>query len=254
MPKRLLTLLLFIPVGILCVASTFFLPVEFSGINGTSAGIWLFISNSGGVVGVPIICGLLSILIVMQFKTWKYRILAFLISFVFFASVLGGYAKFNENILKEQFKVERPYSQFIQTRFSFPIDDFYSLATKEKRAVFLDGFFGSIQKDLSKQVDVKISNHWISETGYSFPSGHTVNAFFLTTLFSYIFLLIFKGKRIYILLVGLMLWAIAVAFSRVAVGAHSAFDVTIGAGIGFLLGIFIILTTIIDRLLKHITI
>ncbi len=84
-----------------------------------------------------------------------------------------------------------------------------------------------------KMVDQRILDHWVDESGYSFPSGHSFNAYLLATILAFS---IYQDKRGNLRLLAFtpMLWAFLVALSRVAVGAHTALDVSVGAGMGLL--------------------
>jgi undecaprenyl-diphosphatase len=64
---------------------------------------------------------------------------------------------------------------------------------------------------------------------YGFASSHAANAFALATG-----LWLLLGQQ-YRWLGWLFLWAIAVAYSRIYVGAHYPLDVLAGAGIGVLM-------------------
>ena len=63
----------------------------------------------------------------------------------------------------------------------------------------------------------------------SFPSGHSMEAFAVATAFS----MVFRKKKISI---PLFVWAITVAYSRIALGVHYPSDVLAGILIGILTG------------------
>lgn len=67
----------------------------------------------------------------------------------------------------------------------------------------------------------------ISETGYSFPSGHSLTAM---AFYGFIIYLIYKSniknKKIYIILLGLIIFLIGI--SRIYLGVHFATDVLAG--------------------------
>ena len=64
---------------------------------------------------------------------------------------------------------------------------------------------------------------------FSFPSGHTSAAFMVATLVSYFFPA---------LLIGLYLWALSVAFSRVVLGVHFPSDTLMGMVLGIATAFF----------------
>ncbi|MCC8421260.1 MULTISPECIES: phosphatase PAP2 family protein [Photorhabdus] len=58
--------------------------------------------------------------------------------------------------------------------------------------------------------------HWKSETGYAFPSGHTLFA----TSWSLFLVGVLWPRRRYILSIIVMVWAASVLISRMALGMH----------------------------------
>lgn len=65
--------------------------------------------------------------------------------------------------------------------------------------------------------------------GSSFPSGHTLKAFAMATALS----LLFSRKKI---VIPVFVWAILVAYSRIALGVHYPSDVIAGVVLGTFLG------------------
>jgi phosphatidylglycerophosphatase B len=85
-----------------------------------------------------------------------------------------------------------------------------------------------------KQIDQRVLDHWVEESGFSFPSGHSFNAYLLGTILAFGIYGEKERKWRFLALIPLS-WAFLVALSRVALGAHTATDVSAGAGIGLLL-------------------
>jgi undecaprenyl-diphosphatase len=78
--------------------------------------------------------------------------------------------------------------------------------------------------------DVRAKHRW-SAIGFSFPSGHTSQAFAIATIFSLKFR---KGSVI----IPAVLWASAISYGRIFLGVHYPSDVAGGAFIGIASGFF----------------
>ena len=252
MKKRFVVLLITFVLAWIILLLSFVIPIAFSGIYvGEMSTIWLFISNTGGVVGVPIITLLFCIFLAYQFKGWRKKMISVTISFVSFAILLGGFAKLNENIIKTQIKAPRPYTAFLEYEKNFNVNEFYSIKEKEQRQIYLKEFLENDYTSDTKKIAPSILYHWIEETGYSFPSGHTINSFLMAFIMGYVLLYLYQDyKRKYVFVVP-FIWAVGVALSRVAIGAHSALDITLGALMGTVIGLVVISTGVVDKLLKQ---
>jgi phosphatidylglycerophosphatase B len=171
----------------------------------------------------------------------KEKLKKFAVSLLSLIVVFGIAAWLNENYTKPLYKFPRPSHQYIllTSKASASIDSLYKL-TKKERSNF---FYKKITENpaLFKQVDTKIQSHWIEEAGFSFPSGHSFNAFLLAMIIGYA---IYNNKYspglkwLYLIP---FLWALLVAASRVAMGAHTALDVSGGSAMGILLGLSLLL-------------
>lgn len=252
MKKQLLIVIISMIIAIGAVLISFMPQIAFSGINGTSSTIWLLISETGSKFGAPVIIVICSILISLSCTGWKKRIITTLITSLFLFIIAGPLAKLNEHIIKEQFQFKRPYTFYLNKNYKFQIQEFYAKHTKDARKVYLNNFIGTVKEKIYTKVDKSVVEHWLIETGYSFPSGHSLNAFLIATLFGYGILRLYKKRKLRYMFWGLTFWAIIVSLSRVSVGAHSALDVSTGAVIGFLIGLFIIITGVVDKLLSFI--
>lgn len=148
----------------------------------------------------------------------------------------GALAYLNEHYTKPILKLQRPSHVYIldKTGHLGSIDSLYNLSKEQRR-----GFFSSLIKNNSAvfgQVDENIREHWIKEAGFSFPSGHSFNAFLFAMVISYAIIYNRSRPALRKLFFVPFIWAFMVALSRVAVGAHSALDVSVGAAAGIGIG------------------
>ncbi|MCU4162975.1 phosphatase PAP2 family protein [Carboxylicivirga caseinilyticus] len=256
MRSRIDILIICTAICLVILASTFLFPYGFSAIHeGWVAGFWLFISNTGGTIGVPVITLVFCIVISLHYKGWFKKMLFLTLSLLGFSVVLGGFAKLNEHFIKENLRIERPNIIYLHNQKDFDSEEFYNLPTKADRQKYLKEFLNEKGPDFitfdDKPIHPKVLQHWLNETGFSFPSGHSVNAFLMATLMSYLLLFTYEDFRRRTFFILPFLWATLVALSRVILGVHSPTDIALGALIGSLIAYLIIVTGIIDKYLKQ---
>jgi phosphatidylglycerophosphatase B len=112
--------------------------------------------------------------------------------------------------------------------------EFYALGDKAVRSHYLDQVLDTPSASLDLSPAVR--DHWIEETGYSFPSGHSLSSMLVTTTFLALALLLLPSSRrhwVYILLP----WALGVCYSRAILRVHAPFDIVSGAVVGMVLGV-----------------
>ena len=241
---------------LLILTTTYLLPFEFSAIHkGLAADFWLFISNTGGTFGVPIITLAFCLLLSVHYKGWAKKMLFLTISLLAFSAILGGFAQLNEYFIKEKLRIERPNIVFLHENKNFNSERFYNLPTKKERRQYLEDYLNGKTPDYNtfneKPLHPDVLNHWAHETGFSFPSGHSVNAFLMATLMAYILLFTYHDFRRRSFFMLPFLWATLVALSRVILGVHSPTDITIGALMGSLLAYTIVSSGLIDKFFKQ---
>jgi phosphatidylglycerophosphatase B len=151
--------------------------------------------------------------------------------------VFGIAAWLNENYIKSLYKFPRPSHQYIlfASKTSTPLDSVYAL-DKNQRTLFFQKKITDNPNQF-KQIDAKIRSHWVQEAGLSFPSGHSFNAFLVAMIFGYAIYNNNQSSHWKNLFLIPFIWALMVAVSRVAIGAHTALDVSGGAAMGILLGL-----------------
>ncbi|MDP2388303.1 MAG: phosphatase PAP2 family protein [Bacteroidota bacterium] len=172
----------------------------------------------------------------MSAESIKQKLLIFSKTLVSLLIIFGALAWVNENYTKPILKLQRPSHVYMleKTNSLNKIDALYNLSKKDRGV-----YFSELIKENQQQftaIDHKIQQHWIEEAGFSFPSGHTFNAFLFAMIISYA--IYFnrskpKWRKLFFLP---FLWALGVGVSRVAMGAHTALDVSAGATLGILIG------------------
>ena len=197
-----------------------------------------WIAESGGTLGTPLIgLALTALLVSRSGLPGKQRAVEAFVIVLAVAALLGGGAYLNEHVVKPSFAVHRPnIIELAQTPPESPAlkmsaETFYALPDKAARSEYL-------KEILTPEVPLheRVRGHWIAETGYSFPSGHSFSAMMFATFFLAMGLSHFSGKRLWVFYL-LALWAVAVCFSRPILRVHSPTDVCIGGLEGIVAGI-----------------
>lgn len=191
-------------------------------------------TESAGKIGTLCIIFLTGLVSAYVMPTAWEKVKEFLKIVLMLAILLSVFAYLNEHLIKPALAISRPSHSYIlkQSNSTAKIDSLYNLA-EENRRQFFQGLIATDTLHF-KTVDQRVLDHWVAEAGYSFPSGHSFNAFLLAGILA--FKLGRSKERKIRLLAGIpLLWAGLVALSRVAIGAHSALDVSVGAGLGMIL-------------------
>lgn len=244
---------LFISSWILLVVIVWTMPIAFQACdkNSISSNIALIFTESAGKIGTVFLLLLLSTWLAIRHESTRKKRYSFLISFLFFIMVIGGVAYLNEYFTKVKFGKHRPSHQYLMaiSTHTITLDSAYKLPDDQRSLYFID-IVSQNKKKLS-HIDYRVINHWLSESGYSFPSGHTMNAFLISGILAFM-MQKSRLKRLKKLFFIPMFWAIGVAISRVSLGAHTSLDVSVGAVIGMILaGIVLVLYRHFFILQKH---
>ncbi|MGD8110423.1 phosphatase PAP2 family protein [Vibrio sp. TRT 21S02] len=114
--------------------------------------------------------------------------------------------------LKMATESPRPYTQLLVNQLLIPqASHFYNLSSDQQNEVI---------QTVSTKVSPWRTHHWLGETDYSFPSGHTIFASICVAFFAGLFL---QHKR-YASAGVILLWALGVAYSRLWLGMHRPVD------------------------------
>jgi phosphatidylglycerophosphatase B len=245
-------LILFLLSWLLMTLIVIFGQIAFSAIE--SRAVWtrvaLTITETAGKMGTVIIIVITVLLYTRRMQNSREIIRTLLRSAVFLFLMIGGFAFINEHLTKKATKVIRPSLLYIagRTDGDFTPQQLYSKSVDDRTAVVM----AAIAKHRTDfhHVDQYVLNHWSDETGYSFPSGHTFNAFLLATIVSFS-LYHSRSKRVVNFYLIPPVWSMAVGISRVALGAHSWVDVVFGGAIGLAAGLVFIHWDDLRHLVLH---
>ncbi|BFU59337.1 phosphatidylglycerophosphatase B [Rodentibacter sp. JRC1] len=190
--------------------------------NGNSqlieADYWLYLlTETGSVPYALITCAAFALIFGFLFKNRKQWFLGVMV--MAFAVVATQGVKTG---LKAVFKEPRPFTVYLAEQTHTNAENFYK-NDRSQRALIARDFY-------SKQADTPtwLVKHYENETGYSFPSGHTI--FAATWLMLAVGFTQLLGNRTWKakLLVGAMaLWSVLMLVSRVRLGMHYPIDLLI---------------------------
>ncbi len=216
----------------LLVLPTFALPaVDLSG-DLARAAYWA--SEIGGPYGLPALALLFVALTISRPGLGRReRALDSLALIGALLLFLAGGAWFNEHVLKPAFAIPRPNLVELGSAglLGLSPEAFYGLGDKAARSAWLAGHLGDVPG-----VCAEVRDHWVVETGFSFPSGHSFSSFLFATFFLGLAFRMLEGKRRLALLLAAPL-ALAVCYARPILRVHSPTDVTVGSVQGLLLGL-----------------
>ena len=170
--------------------------------------------------------GTLTSLLLSLWVLWclRFRLRpALLLLLIMNATVLTG--QYTKSYIKDQVQEPRPYVVWLEHNHGLDDREFYSM-TREARGQRVDELLAS-----DRVLPGWLKRHWAFETGFAFPSGHT--------LFAASWALLVTGllwpRRRYITLGVVGLWAGAVMASRLLLGMHWPGDLAMAVLLAWLL-------------------
>lgn len=175
------------------------------------------VTQPWGIITHVVLCG-------WFFWCLRFRLRPAIMLFAILAGaiLIGQGAK---SWVKQQVQEPRPFVLWLEKTHHIPVDEFYTLKRKAR---------GEMVKELLTEQDnipPFLRKHWQKETGFAFPSGHTLFAASWALLG--VGLLWPRRRRITIAV--LLLWATAVMGSRMMLGMHWPRDLVVATLISWLL-------------------
>jgi phosphatidylglycerophosphatase B len=127
--------------------------------------------------------------------------------------------------VKERVQEPRPFVVWLEKTHHVPVDEFYTLKRKERGHL--------VKEQLSGQQDIPtfLRKHWQKETGFAFPSGHTMFA----ASWALLAVGLLWPRRRTLTIVFLLVWATGVMGSRLLLGMHWPRDLVVATLISWLL-------------------
>jgi len=144
------------------------------------------------------------------------------------ATVLAG--QYTKSLIKNQVREPRPYVLWLEKSVGVSNEYFYELKRKQ-RGLLVEESVAS-----NEQLPDWLKRHWAFETGFSFPSGHTMFA----ATWALLGVGLLWPRRRYVTITLLLLWASLVMGSRLMLGMHWPQDLIVSTLISWL---FITLAT-----------
>ncbi|KQN55780.1 phosphatidylglycerophosphatase B [Erwinia sp. Leaf53] len=131
----------------------------------------------------------------------------FLLAIIVGAILLGQYTK---GVIKEQVREPRPYVLWLEQQRGVNPETFYQQHRKQRSQLVSE----AVAED--KQLPGWLKRHWAFETGFAFPSGHTMFA----ASWALLGVGLLWPRRRYVTIIVLLVWASLVMGSRLALGMH----------------------------------
>lgn len=219
--KTIATLAIFLVIPLVIIAINWHWQPE--SLNNTSK-FFFVITETASFPWAIITSFVLFILfcLLLNIKTTKKIVL---IGILLVGAILTG--QMIKAVIKSQTAESRPYVLWMNKQYQLSDDKFYSLTKSEKKQL-IDQLLTN-----SNMIPTWLRQHWQNETGYSFPSGHTL--FAVTWAFLAVTLLGFK--RHYIVVYMLIIWALLIEISRLCLGMHSPVDLLCGVLVAWIISL-----------------
>ena len=211
-------------------------PVAFSAfrVDDSAVPFWHWLSESAGRTGSVFVVLAIGLLMLFHRNRPRQRVVSALAVAAVLAVFISGIALFNEYVMKGVIEVPRPNVEYLDELGILKKEDYYR-QEKDKRGSFLQQKLKEGDQKVD-HIDPRVLEHWMLESGYSFPSGHAQNAFLLGVILAFLIDSLIHGPARWLALLPLV-WAVLVCLSRVAIGVHTGLDVSAGALSGTFLGL-----------------
>lgn len=206
-------------------------------LDGAPALLAYWISESGSKFAIPVIVVVMTGLVVGRHGVaGKRRLSETALIVIVLSLFLGGGAYLNEHLIKPRLAVPRPNILELADvgALDMTVEAFYNLSDKQTRSRHLRSVLTDERFD-AVELHPLIREHWIRESGFSLPSGHSISAMLCATFFLAMGISLFVGRMRWPFYL-LVPWAILVCYSRPILQVHSTTDISLGGLEGAVLG------------------
>lgn len=162
--------------------------------------------------------GVITHLILFGWFLWclRFRIKAAIMLFaILAAAILMGQGV--KSWIKDKVQEPRPFVMWLEKTHHIPVDEFYTLKRAER---------GNLVKEQlaeEKNIPQYLRSHWQKETGFAFPSGHTMFA----ASWALLAVGLLWPRRRTLTIAILLVWATGVMGSRLLLGMHWPRDLVV---------------------------
>ncbi|MCE0811605.1 phosphatidylglycerophosphatase B [Buttiauxella sp. A2-C1_F] len=154
----------------------------------------------------------------------RFRLKAALMLFAILgAAILIGQGV--KSVIKDKVQEPRPFVVWLEKTQHIPTDEFYNLKRKQRSELVKN------QLETQQEVPGWLRKHWQKETGFAFPSGHTMFA----ASWALLGVGLLWPRRRTLTIALLLVWATGVMGSRLLLGMHWPRDLVVATIISWAL-------------------
>ncbi len=188
--------------------------------------LFLITETGSAPIYAALVSLILAILLSMMCKKAQHHwVLIFLSVFLLHAGT-----QVIKSSLKVIYQEPRPYMSYMVEK-GVELEPFYEESRRERGLIIAENLLEE------KHTPSYLQHHWESETGFSFPSGHTI--FAVTWAFIFVGFLTrerhFKSRMV---MGAISLWAILMMISRLRFGMHYPIDLLTSTIFAYIISLF----------------
>lgn len=215
---------------------------------------WVF-AESGQTLGITIMAAALIVVMVTRSgPSGRRRFVEAAVMIVVSLVVLYGGKLLNDGVVKPAIGVPRPNIVELSDLdlLGMDVDRFYEMSVPERSEHLASITSPTGFGDLAMRSEVR--DHWVEETAYARPSGHSLASMTFATFYVSMSLALLSGRRRWPFYL-LVPWAVCVCLSRAVLRVHWPADILLGGlagivvgGVGFLVAQFLLVQFLPGRL------